>query len=95
MWLYCFFEGVQWLRQFPKKKSTFIERILIKNGIRGGFVEFMFQERKGERTNKCELESEWVSEWVSERMNEWIIERASWLFIVIIFPLVSGKMHHT
>ena len=28
-------------------------------------------------------------------MNEWIIERASWLFIVIIFPLVSGKMHHT
>ena len=58
-------------------------------------VEFMLQERKGERTKKWELESEWVSEWVSERMNEWIIERASWLFIVIIFPLVSGKMHHT
>jgi len=28
-------------------------------------------------------------------MSEWIVERASWLFIVIIFPLVSGKMHHT
>lgn len=36
-----------------------------------------------------------MSERVSERMSEWIVERASWLFIVIIFPLVSGKMHHT
>ena len=87
MWLYCFFEGVQWLRQFPKKKSTFIERILNKEWYSRWF-RWIYVSRKKRRTNEQVWVRKWVSEWVSEWTNELLSEQADFLLLLFFLWLV-------